>query len=133
MTLVFRTENGGLQQTQIGPADVAAIISVTQSAWGWVGGLGVVRNILNNVRGAFSEETARRLATQVPIKPAICHIFTSHGSTLVSDDNGQLPFGGDFRTQLVGLSICALAHGCGGQQAIKTLHGSSGSFALQGK
>lgn len=118
MTLVFRTEHGALQQTQVEPADVAAIISGTQSIWGWVGGLSIVRSILDNVRGTFSEETARRLAAQIPIRPAVCHILTRHGSTLLSGDNGQPPFGGDFRTQLVGLSICALARECGGLQAI---------------
>jgi len=42
----------------------------------------------------------------VHLGPAVCHIFTSGGSAIVHGDLGQPPFGGDFRTKLMGLSIC---------------------------
>src|SRR5271168_2292596 len=104
MTLVFHTGTGPLQQVQVGPADVAATISIAHSVWGWVGGLDTVRSILDSIQGAFSDKTAQKLAAQIPIGPAVYHIFTRSGPVPLSDDNLGRPFGGDFRTRLIGLS-----------------------------
>ncbi len=119
MTLVFQKINGALQQLQIRPADVVATISMAQSAWGWVGGLTGVRHVLNVIRGSFAEEAAKNLATDIRLGPAVYHIFTSAGCTIAQDEAEQPLFGEDFRTRLVGLSICALAHVCGSGRVVQ--------------
>ncbi len=61
MTFVFRAESGPLQQLQIGPADVVATISMAQSGWGWVSGLGRLCTILNSIRGSSGEKVIKKL------------------------------------------------------------------------
>lgn len=118
MTLVFRAQAGSLQQVQVGLPDIMSTLSLAQSAWGWVGGLRVVSSMLKNIHGAFAEEAAKRLAVPIQVGPAVFRLFTSDGSKVCSDDSHP-PFGEDFPTQLIGLSICAIAHIFGGKIAVE--------------
>ncbi|GIK00896.1 hypothetical protein Aspvir_004925 [Aspergillus viridinutans] len=118
MTLVFRAQRGSLQQLQIGMPDIMSTLSLAQSAWGWVGGLRVVSSILTNLHGAFAEEAAKKLAASIQVGPAVYCLFTSDGCKVCLDDSNP-PFSEDFPTQLVGLSICAIAHVCGGANAVE--------------
>jgi len=52
--------------------------------------------------------------------PATCYIITSSGIIPYRDDTTPDAFSGDPRTQLVGLSICALAHCFYGAFAVRT-------------
>lgn len=118
MTLVFRAHAGSLQQVQVGLPDIMSTLSLAQSAWGWVGGLRVVSSMLKNIHGVFADEAAKRLAVPIQVGPAVFRLFTSDGSKVCSDDSHP-PFGEDFPTQLIGLSICAIAHIFGGKVAVE--------------
>jgi hypothetical protein len=121
MTLVFRTQGPGqLQQVQVGPADIIATLSASTSAWGWVGGLAGIRRVLNGIRSPYGCKEIENLGLNLNLLPATCHIITSsHGVVYLQDNDIEDAFGGDARTQLLGLTICALAHELGGSRAIK--------------
>jgi hypothetical protein len=116
MTLVFRAQAGPLQQVQVGLPDIMSTLSLAQSAWGWVGGLRVVSNMLTNINGAFTENAVQRLAVPIQVGPSVFRLFTS---CKVCSDDSHPPFGEDFPTQLVGLSICAFAHIFGGKISVE--------------
>ena len=66
MTLVFRSESGYLQQTQIRPTDIVSTFSAAGSVWGWIGGLDGARHILNSLSLGVSEAFKRNTGFRVP-------------------------------------------------------------------
>ena len=117
-TWVFRTDSGSLQQIQIGAADLVAAHSAATSAWGWVGGFAGIRHILANVHNPFSNSTITNVFSCLGFRPSLCQILTFQGVVYLQDGYTDDAFGGDLRTQFLGLTICALAHECGAAQAI---------------
>lgn len=75
-------------------------------------------SMLKNIHGVFADEAAKRLAVLIQVGPAVFRLFASDGSKVCSDDS-HLPFGEDFPTQLISLSICAIAHIFGGKVAVE--------------
>jgi hypothetical protein len=119
MTLVFGTAAGALLQTQISRADIIATISGAQTAWGWIGGLDDFKNILSVIHGSFAGRNVSKLVRNLGLSPTAIRILTPDGSIPICMDNEPDTFSGDTRTQLIGLTICALAHECGGNLAVR--------------
>ena len=117
-TLVFKTGSGPVQQVQIGAADIVAASSAATSAWGWVGGFAGIRHILANIPNPFSKSTITKVFRCPEFRPGLCHILTFKGVVHYQDGCTNDAFGGDLRTQFLGLTICALEHECGATQAI---------------
>ncbi|OQE14060.1 hypothetical protein PENFLA_c041G02346 [Penicillium flavigenum] len=127
-TLVFTTTAGPLQQVQIGPADVISTLSAAYTAAGWLGGLDGVKYILSRyvglMRPSSNHVLSNRLATllgpSISFNNSQVHILTSdHGPVRCEIPNAEEAFSGDHSTQLVGLTLCALAHECTGLTAVR--------------
>jgi len=107
-TLVFKPASEGMvQQVQVGAADVIALCSAATSAWGWIGGLNSVRALLERLNVAV-RPTVGTVVLNLP--PSQYCILTSRGVRFVFDPEQQPAFGGDSTSQLVGSTLCALAH-----------------------
>jgi hypothetical protein len=118
MTTVVFQPHGGLQNLQIGGADIVALLGAAHSVWGWIGGLDGVKNILDRAGAVVCGTTRQpRLSLSIPIPHANYLILTSQGP--ISWEDGQRAFGGDPAMQVVGATLCALAHECGSFAAVK--------------
>ncbi|KAK0516250.1 hypothetical protein JMJ35_000853 [Cladonia borealis] len=95
MTLVWRTRSGSLIQTEVGTIDVVNTFSAARSVYGWMGGTEGLRFLLDRIR----EETPFRGL-----------VLMSRGPLLAHMDDARESFGGDTRTQVIGTTLCALAH-----------------------
>lgn len=125
MTLVFSTSSGPLTKLQVGPADIIATISAAKSVGGWLGGLESVRFMLSKcsqfIQGDKTKEGAFEdlLNQQLNIQDTQVHILTyDYGPLQCIIPNAEDAFGGDRKTQVIGLTICALAHELGGSVAV---------------
>ena len=84
-----------------------------------MGGLEGFRDILSNISGSFSAQHLSGLVRNLELGPASFHILTTDGSIPHCIEDAEHAFGGDLRTQVIGLTICALAHECGGHVAVR--------------
>jgi hypothetical protein len=50
MTTVVFTPSEGMQQQQVGAADIVALLTAAHSAWGWIGGLNGLKSIIEKAR-----------------------------------------------------------------------------------
>ncbi|KAL9116827.1 MAG: hypothetical protein Q9187_006643 [Circinaria calcarea] len=108
MTLVFRgSAQGSLQQIQIGPIDLVATISAANSAWGWLGGLSRARKILNYFGDQVKQDSG--VFIKPKLQPAACRVICFDGITTLPPDDPDTAFDGDYTTQMVAVTICALA------------------------
>ena len=120
-TLVFRgPSEGGLQQVQVGAADVVATLNAAQTAWGWVGGLSGIQRLLSGLRNTINKDPFKslRMRSDLTLPPSCFHILTSSGVLFFEDHTSSTAFGGDPIMQSIGLTICALEHECGGEVAV---------------
>lgn len=69
----------------------------------------LLSKIPNPFRHRIKELKFDRTLRLLPVKG---HVFTSSGHLIAEIDNAKESFGGDIRTQLIGTTICALAHEC---------------------
>ncbi|KAL3426623.1 hypothetical protein PVAG01_00132 [Phlyctema vagabunda] len=119
MTAVIRiSEKGILSAVQVGPAEIVATLTAASSAWGWIGGLSGVRNLFSYVRNKRAITDIEALVKVMAVEPITCQVLTSHGIVRFDDLDARDAFGGTLETQLLGQTICALAHECGGRQAV---------------
>ncbi|RFU34496.1 hypothetical protein B7463_g1877, partial [Scytalidium lignicola] len=126
MTLVFKTPLGSLTQVQIGPADLLTTFSAAYSAAGWLGSLDGVRFLVSEAKrlilpGNKPHYTGFKdlIENQPRFQDSSFYILTSdHGPLLGSISNADDAFGGDTVTQVIGMTICALAHELGGSCAV---------------
>lgn len=127
ITLVFRAGAGPLSEVQVGPADVLATFAAAYTASGWLGGLDGVRNLLSKCGPFFSaaskekqQQLFRELFSQgLFLQDSVVHILTSqHGPVRCEIPTRESAFGGDPYSQIIGLTICALAHECGYDDAL---------------
>ena len=117
-TFVFR-EKGNMIQTHVGTADIVSLLSAAHSTYGWLGGLDGTRFLLSNWRGALSRRASElHLDTNLKLLPGTGHLLTARGPLSCEVDQPKDSFGGDIRTQLIGLTICALAHETDGHTAV---------------
>lgn len=111
MTLVWKTRNGALLQTEVGTIDVVNTFSAARSVYGWMGGMDGLRFLLQRIMNPLSQRLkALELDRDLRLMPLHAHILTSYGHLVGSLDDAQESFGGDIRTQVIGTTICALAH-----------------------
>ena len=121
-TLVLRTVAGPLIQTQIGIADLIATFQAARAAYGWLGGLDPVCSLMNVIKRKSDHSPIKlqnlRLDQQLKLLPTRAHVLTGLGPEQLFIDNGAECFGADIRTQIIGLTVCALAHEIPGQSAV---------------
>jgi len=121
-TLVFRNTAGPLIQTQVGSADLVATFHAAHAAYGWLGGLDSVRYLLNVITNKFTAGSTKlqnlRLDTKLQLCPTRAHVLTSFGPQELLIHDATQSFGNDVRTQIIGLTLCALAHELGGGYAV---------------
>lgn len=124
-TLVFKVPGGNsLQQIQVGPADIAATLSAAHSAWGWVGGMSGVRDVLSHLRNPFASQTIELMFENPGFSPQQCGMFTFGGMVYLCNQDAEHAFGGNPQTQMLGVTICALAHEVGaGDEAVHLFMG----------
>ena len=68
--------------------------------------------LLSITRNPFGDRIKElRLDENLRLMPLRGYVLTSHGPEIISGDAGE-SFGGDKRTQVIGTTICALAHEC---------------------
>lgn len=112
-----------MQSVQIGPADIVSTVSSAHSAWGWLNGLSGVKTLLDYgdkvLRIGGKSQGTDILDINPRLSPIGCIVLTCDGQFYVSDDDVGQSFSGDIRAQWVGLTICALAHECGGSTAVE--------------
>ncbi|KAL2866127.1 uncharacterized protein BJX67DRAFT_356642 [Aspergillus lucknowensis] len=128
-TLVFTTNAGPLQQVQIGPTDVISTLSAAYTAAGWLGGLDGVKYMISRYMGVLQPPSSNRLLStrlatlfgpSITFNNSQVHILTSDcGPVRCEIPNSNEAFSGDRGTQLVGLTLCALAHECKGPTAVR--------------
>ena len=113
MMLVFRTNAGPLVQAQVQTQDVVNTYSAAQAVYGWMGGMDGTRLLLSQIPNLFgSRIRGLRLDKNLRLLPFRGHVLTIGGPLIAEIDNAKESFGGDIRTQLIGTTICALAHEC---------------------
>lgn len=124
-TYVWKTQDGlTLEQVQVGPADLIATASAASTAWGWVGGLDGIKTVLNSfprLRDRATTSILRRLQVDLNLvlQDSVCHLITESGVISLHNEDKANAFGGHPVTQLIGLTICALAHNLGSERAVK--------------
>ncbi|KAL8949163.1 MAG: hypothetical protein Q9222_004712 [Ikaeria aurantiellina] len=100
-------------QTIVGVENAVATYSAARSQNGWMGGMDNVKTLLTRIKNSVGRRVQQlNLDQRVRLLPCRAHILTSHGSILASIDGAEGAFGGDIRTQIIGSTICALAHIC---------------------
>jgi len=117
-TLVFQPGNG-LQNVQVGAADIVSLLSVARSAWGWIGGLDGVKSILDSTRTVFGIHSTKVPVLDLHLPRANYHVITYRGLIPRPLDDAYKAFGGDATLQFVGATLCALAHECGSELAVQ--------------
>lgn len=111
MTLVWRTQSGSLIQTQVGMTDVVNTLSAARSVYGWMGGTEGLRSVLDCIRNPLGRRLHDlKLDKQLRLQPFRGLVLTSHGPLVAHMDDAQGSFGSDIRTQVIGTTLCALAH-----------------------
>ena len=113
MTLVWQTQRGALIQTQVGTIDVVNTWSAASSMYGWLGGTERLRFLLDRLpfRNRAEERLHElKLDHQLRLQPLQALVLTSSGPLVAHMDDMRDSFGGDLRTQVIGTTICALAH-----------------------
>lgn len=111
MTLVFKTSAGALTQTEVHASDIVATYSAAKSVYGWTGGLDGVRLMLKALQSPFERRIKELdLDQNLKLEPIMCKIITMNGPVLAETVDGKDSFGGDVRTQVIGSTLCALAH-----------------------
>jgi hypothetical protein len=122
MTLVFRG-SGALLQVQAGLTDIVTAYTAANVLGGWVGGLDGVRNLLKslqlNLKQRFWGDAVFSLSDKLASHPFTGVLLTGTGPVPYTVDSDSGIFGGHRPTQLIGLTICALAHECGGPCAVQ--------------
>lgn len=133
-TLVWKLPNrGALDQVQVGAADIVATISAANSAWGWIGGLDGIRNVVSNFPRLLGQSNnTKSLCLKLKLQPSVCRIFTSSGIALLVDEQTDNAFSGHPVTQLIGQTICALAYVQGISRAVKLFVDHIAPFLLAG-
>jgi hypothetical protein len=122
MTFVFKlakSTDALVQAVQVGPADMLATISAAHSAWGWLKGLSGVKSLLDFRKETLKIEKIEILDVKLRLSALSGLVFTCDVQFYVADENIEESFDGDPRTQLIGLTVCALAHECGGSTAVE--------------
>lgn len=111
MTLVFNARAGGsLKELQVGPVDIVATVTAANSAWGWMGGLAGVKEILKVGRRLSHRKKGANGFGHPQLSPTSCHILTYGGVSNIRAEDATEAFGGDCSTQMLGLTLCAIAH-----------------------
>ena len=107
-------------QTQVGTADLVNILSAAHSTYGWLGGLNGARSLLSNIPNPFSQKIKTlQLDRNLRLRPITAHVLTAAGPMICPPGNTEEAFGGDVRTQVIGLTLCALAHETDGPVAVQ--------------
>ena len=119
MTLVFNTQkSGSLTQIQVGSADVVATVAAANSAWGWMGGLVGVKEILKACRQFSTGKKEAKSFGDPKLSHLSCQILTYDGIANIHNEDATEAFGGESEAQMLGLTICAFAYVLKKHQAV---------------
>ncbi|KAL8708587.1 MAG: hypothetical protein Q9220_006523 [cf. Caloplaca sp. 1 TL-2023] len=100
-------------QSKVGAENAVATYSAARSPNGWMGGMDNVKVLLTRIKNSFGRRIQQlKLDQNLQLLPCRAHILTSHGPVPVFIDGPEGAFGADIRTQVIGSTICALAHVC---------------------
>ncbi|MCJ1360727.1 MAG: hypothetical protein MMC33_010736 [Icmadophila ericetorum] len=111
MTLVWKTQGESLIQFEVDMVDVVNTLSAARSVYGWMGGTEGLRFLLDCLPNSFGHRLKDlKLDQQLRLQPFKGLVLTSRGPQVVHMDDAQESFGGDTRTQVIGTTLCALAH-----------------------
>lgn len=105
-------------QEQVGTVDALESLRVAYSTNGWLGGMDRVKFILMAYPAVLWEHIEQiRFRPDVASLPVQCSVLTGQGPRQCVINDGEYAFGGDVRSQFIGLTLCALAHECAGIEA----------------
>lgn len=111
MTLVFNARpDGSLKEVQVGPVDVVATVAAANSAWGWIGGLAGIKEILNVSRPFSTGQKGATSFGDPRLSPMSDQILTYDGIANIHAEDTAEAFGGEPKAQMLGLTICAFAY-----------------------
>ena len=97
----------------MGTIDVLNTYSAARAVYGWMGGADGARFLLSKIPNPLNRRIKQlKLNQNLRLMPFRGHVLTCHGPLVAHIDNAQESFGGDTRTQVIGTTICALAHEC---------------------
>ncbi|KAI4232180.1 MAG: hypothetical protein L6R40_007495 [Gallowayella cf. fulva] len=103
-------------QTEVGTVDVVNTWSAAQAVYGWMGGTEGLRFLLTRMPNPLGRRLRDlKLDRNLRLMPFLGHVLTSHGPpppALAYLNDAPQSFGGDIRTQVIGTTLCALAHEC---------------------
>ena len=98
-------------QTDVDTIDVVNTFSAAQSVYGWLGGTDSLRFLLDRIRNPLGKRLRDlKLDQQLCLQQFRGIVLISHGPLVAHMDDAQDSFGGDIRTQVIGTTLCALAH-----------------------
>jgi hypothetical protein len=113
MALTFTTAAGRLLTTKVGLDDIVTTYNVAKSVYGWMGGTDGIKFLMSKIPSPFQRRLQEsQIGRNLKLLPVRTCILTGGGLVLANIDNAHESFGGDIRTQLIGSTICALAHEC---------------------
>jgi hypothetical protein len=120
MALTFSTPAGRILTTKVGLDDIITTYSAAKAVYGWMGGMDSIKFLMSKIPSPFSHQLREfQLDRNLQLHPIRSCILTGRGLVLAHIDNAHESFGGDVRTQLIGSTICALAHECSAQIAVE--------------
>ncbi|CAN9363464.1 unnamed protein product [Alternaria alternata] len=120
ITAVLKIQNAGpLQQLQVGAADVVSTLAAAHSAWGWIGGMTGISNILSLCQRKHDLGRIREIFQHIEPEQGRCQILSQRGLITVSLTEDNNVFGDTPGSKLVGATLCALAHMMAPKSAIK--------------
>ena len=110
---------GNRLRNQIGTTEFVNLLSAAHSPYGWLGGLDGARCLLSTIDNAFGQKIGPlQLGQSMKLLPITARVLTAEGPLKCSFDDAREAFGGDARTQFIGLTFCALAHHTEGSTAV---------------
>ncbi|KAL8757670.1 MAG: hypothetical protein Q9199_002051 [Rusavskia elegans] len=109
----LETAAGSMLQTDVGIEIAIATYSAARAPYGWMGGMDNVMAFFTKIKNPFGRRIQQlKLDQSLRLLPCRAYVLTSHGPILASIDDAEGAFGADIRTQVIGSTICALAHLC---------------------
>lgn len=120
MALTFSAPTGQLLSAKVGLDDVVTTYSAAKAVYGWLGGMDGVGLLISKIPSAFSRKPQElQLEKNLQLLPVASCVLIGTGLVLANIDNAHESFGGDIRTQIIGSTICAIAHECSPEIAVE--------------
>lgn len=121
-----------LQQVRVSAADIVATLSAATTAWGWVGGVDGIKTVLSSNLSLRNKTDLSKIGVNLKLHPSSYNVLTSSGIKVLTDTDANNSFKGTAITQLIGQTVCALAHRLDEYRAVRLFMDHLADYLLSG-